>query len=395
MLTDKTHPVKLKELIVTFLKIGTIGFGGGVAMLALIRKYLVTEKKWINDDDLVTAVTLGQTIPGPFVPNYVEYIGFRLRGVKGMISSVIAFLIPGFLSMLVLSYLYFQSQKVFLINDIFSWIQPIIIGILAWASFDMGRLYLKDIKSIIIMVFALLASLLKITPIITILICGLFGILATRKTKLTVLSFLPIFLLVGISPFAIRTGEWGSLILIFLEVGAIIFGGGYAAIPFIAQEVVMRRPWLTNQELLTGVALSQITPGPVALLSTFVGYKVGGIAGAFLASIAIFLPSTIILLIILAVYHYFIKSNKNTAISDYAKGFISGVKPAIIGFLISATVILAANHGVLISNTASFSIIRILLVVISFILLLRFKVSPVWLILSGAGLGFILTKIGI
>jgi chromate transporter len=393
MLENKAHPVRIKELILIFLKIGTIGFGGGVAMLALIRKYLVNEKRWITDDDLATAVALGQMIPGPFVPNYVEYIGFRLRGIKGMISSVIAFLFPGFLAMLVLCYLYFQTQRLLLVNDIFSWIQPIIIGILAWASFDMGRLFLKDIKSVFIMILALAASLFKIMPLITILICGVLGIIFTKRPKLNVYSFIPIFLLIGTSLVLFNFGSLTTLVLIFLEVGALIFGGGYAAIPFIAQEVVMRRPWLTNQELLTGVALSQITPGPVALLATFVGYKVSGILGAFLASVAIFLPSTIILLIILGIYHYFIKSNRNTAISDYAKGFISGVKPAIVGFLLSATVILALNHGVLMANTIAFSVLRILVVVISFFLLLIFKVSPVWLILGGAGIGLVLTKI--
>jgi chromate transporter len=389
---DNSHPVRIKDLIITFFKIGSIGFGGGVAMLALIRKYIVSEKKWINDDDLATAVALGQMIPGPFVPNYVEYIGYRIRGIKGMLTSVTAFLIPGFLAMLILSYLYFQTQRVLVINDIFSWIQPIIIGILAWASVDMGKLYLKDSRSVAIAVFALFASIFKITPIITIIICGIFGIILQKRPKISIYSFFPILFIIVANPFHIKFSSLGTLAIIFIEIGALIFGGGYAAIPFVAKEVVILRPWLTNQELLTGVALSQVTPGPVALLATFVGYKVSGFVGALIATIAIFLPSTIILTLILMLYHYFKKSNNNK-IYSFAQGFIAGVKPAIIGFLVSATIGLAINHGVIITNILLFSSLRILLVIISFILLIRLKVSPVWLILGGTGLGFILTKI--
>jgi chromate transporter len=193
----------------------------------------------------------------------------------------------------------------------------------------------------------------------------------------------------------IKTGNLGLLALIFLEVGLLIFGGGYAAIPFIAQEVVIRRAWLTNQELLTGVALSQVTPGPVALLSTFVGYKISGFLGAFIATLSIFLPSTIILLLILSVYHYFIKSNRNKAISDYAKSFIDGVKPAIIGFLISATILLGSNHNVVITHSITITLLKVFMIIISFLLLTFIQTSPAILIIGGVLVGFVLTRIGI
>lgn len=375
-----------------FLKIGAIGFGGGVAMLAIIRKSLVSEKKWISDNDLATAVALGQMIPGPFVPNYVEYIGFRLRGIKGMITSVVAFLLPGVIAIMFLSYLYFQTQRVVLINDIFLWIQPVIIGILVWATVDMAKLYLKDIKSYIITIFALTTSLIKIEPIIIILICGAIGVFFTRRQSLNLFSLFPYFLLIGTGPFLIQTKNFSSLTLIFLKIGTLIFGGGYAAVPFISQEIVITKHWLTSQELLTGVALSQITPGPVAIVATFIGYKVSGILGALATTIAIFLPSFFILLIILSVYHQFIRTSKNVQLLNFLQVFISAVKPAIVGFLISATITLAINHGVLIANSLTITIIRILFLIISFILLFRFKVSPVWLILGSAGFGFILTR---
>ncbi|MEO0092134.1 MAG: chromate efflux transporter [candidate division WOR-3 bacterium] len=394
-------PIRLKDLILTFLKIGTIGFGGGVGMLAILRRYIVSNKKWATDDDLATAVTLGQMIPGPFIPNYVQYLGFKIKGKKGMVSSVIAFLFPGFLSTLILSYIYFRSQQVLILNNIFAWIQPIIIGILAWASFDMAKLYLKDLTTIVIAILALTANFLKISPIIIFFACGLIGIIISQRQTLKINLILPVlttpFILLSTSrlepgSFIIKLKNIVILALIFLEIGAFIFGGGYAAIPFIEHEVVTIQKWLTQSELLSGVAISQITPGPVALVATFVGYKVAGIIGAIVATIAIFLPSLLILAIILGIYHRFIKSNQRLSIANYLKGFVNGIKPAIVGFLISATIILASHHNVLICNCTIGSLIKIGFALISFALLIKFQISPVWLILVGAGLGFILSQ---
>lgn len=390
-MTGMDKPVRLKDMILTFFKIGTIGFGGGMGMLALIRRYLITEKKWITDDDLATAVALGQTIPGPFIPNYVEYIGFKLRGFRGLFFSVIAFLMPGFLAMVALSYLYFHTNNMFAINDVFIWIQPIIIGVLIWASCDMARLYWKNFRAVLIGIFAFLSSFFNISPIATIIICGMLGILFFLPRQQKILGLLPLFLFGTIGAFSVDRAGLVSAFLLFAEIGLVIFGGGFAAIPFIAKEVTILRPWLTNQELLTGIALSQITPGPVALLATFVGFKVSGLLGAFLTTVAIFLPSSVILILILLFYR-FLKQRVKPRFFAYVQGFIYGIKPAIVGILIYATVSLAKNHNVIISETFLLSIIKIFLAVASFLLLIRAKISPAWLILSGILIGFILTK---
>lgn len=387
----RNQKIRLQDLVLTFLKIGTVGFGGGVGMLALIRRYIIADKKWITDDDLATAVALGQMIPGPFIPNYVEYIGYKLRGFRGLFVSVTAFLLPGFLAMLILSYLYFFSKQVVTVQDIFLWIQPVIIGILAWASYDMGRTYWQNRKAVGIGIFAFLASFINISPIITIVICGLLGIAFFLPNKQSMLILLPLFLIGIASPWAINPGGLMSVFILFLEIGTVIFGGGFAAIPFIAKEVTVLRPWLTNQELLTGIALSQITPGPVALLATFVGFKVSGIIGATLSTIAIFLPSSIILILILLFYRY-LKQKGNKRLFRYAQGFINGIKPAIVGILIYATVSLAINNHVLINASWLITAIKILLVLMSFILLVLVKISPALLILGGGFIGFVLTR---
>ncbi|MEO0128513.1 MAG: chromate efflux transporter, partial [candidate division WOR-3 bacterium] len=377
---------RVKDLILVFLKIGSIGFGGGVGMLSLIRKYIIVDKKWITDDDLAKAVTLGQMIPGPFLPNYVEYIGYRLRGIKGMVASVIAFLLPGIVSIIILSYFY--TSQIVLINQIFYWIQPMIIGILAWASFDMARLYLKDIRMIFITVIALIGNLIKIEPIFIILGCGVIGIILSSTVKNRLLTILPYLIFSGTKIITTNFKTIGNLFFIFIKIGAVIWGGGYAAIPFINQEVVVLRQMLTNQEFLSGIALSQITPGPVAIIATFVGYKVAGILGAIIATIAIFLPSFIILLIILKVYDY-LKTNISKRLVNVIYGFLDGVKPAIVGFLISATIFLAIGHNVLLTENTFISVVKIILAILSFILLISGVISPLWLILIGTVIGII------
>ncbi|MBS4015181.1 MAG: chromate efflux transporter [Candidatus Latescibacteria bacterium] len=390
-MTEKKQFVRLKELILTFLKIGLVGFGGGIGTLALLRKYIVLDKKWITDDDLAFAVTLGQIIPGPFIPKYVAYIGYRLRMVKGLLVAMAAFLLPGVCAMIVLSYLYFNAGQTVAFNDILLWVQPVIIGILAWASYDMGKIYWKHGKSIAIGILAFFGSFFNVSPIITILVCGCLGMIFFSRIN-RLLSVVPLCFLFGASLLSIDGKGLLSVILLFIQIGTVIFGGGFAAIPFIAKEVTILRPWLTNPELLTGIALSQLTPGPVALLATFVGYKISGIIGAILATIAIFLPSTIILILILILYQY-VKKSGMPRFYQYAIGFIEGIKPAIVGILIAATIVMASASGVLITDSIIWSISKIFLVGVSFVLLVRWDVSPALLILGSAVLGFILTRV--
>ncbi|MEO0075193.1 MAG: chromate efflux transporter [candidate division WOR-3 bacterium] len=383
--------ISFKDIILTFLKIGTIGFGGGIGTIALLHKYIVLDKKWISDDELTKAVVLGQMIPGPFIPNYVEYIGYRIRGIKGLFISVIAFLFPGFLSMVILSFFYFHIRQTIVFNKILIWIQPVIIGILIWASYDMSKLYWINYRGIFIGLIGALSTFLNISPLITIFICGLLGIIFfNNMTKVFYVYFLSLLFLFS-SSIIINTKKIFSLIILFFQLGTVIFGGGYALIPFIIKEVTLIRGWLTSQELLTGIALSQITPGPVALIATFVGYKVAGIVGAFFATISIFLPSTIILILILILNRY-LKKTRIAVLYPYVKAFVNGIKPAIVGILIATTITIAVDTNLFSTHHIILTIFKVSIVVTSFLLLLKKRLSPIWLILIGGIIGVLLTN---
>jgi chromate transporter len=367
----ETKRVSLRQMIAVFLKIGAVGFGGGMGMLALIREHIVRRKKWITDDELGVGVAMGQMLPGPFVPNWVEFIGFRLRGVKGSLVSVCAFLLPPFAAMVVLSFLYFRFQTIPGLWFVFKGIGPVVTALILFAAIEMGRTSIKDWRQIIIAVFAFAALFFKFDVLLTILGCGILGILFYRKMPVAPLFALMPIIKIGWLKFV----KGLDLAYIFLKIGTIIFGGGFAAIPFIKNEVVDTRHWLTAKEFIDGVALGQITPGPVAITATFVGYKALGIPGAIIATIAIFLPSFFMLWGLLKIYDR-IKAH------PLVINFLKGVRPGVVGMLLSASLF--------IGRTAIHDIKSAVVGVVALALLILLRLDPIWLVIGGGVLGLIL-----
>ncbi len=313
----------LRTIARTFFKVGLIGFGGGVGMLAILRSECVKKKKLICDDELTTAVAIGQMLPGPFVPNYSEYIGYCLHGTKGAIVAGFFLLLPSFVMMVVLSHLYFLFHALPAINQVFKGIGAVMTAIIFWAGYDMGRLLVNSLSRIIVFVFAMILFLVKFDPVLTVIIAGLLNILLEQIKSPKILFAVPLFF------FDLKKAI--ELFWIFFKIGAVIFGGGYAAIPFIKNEVCIYRDWLTQREFLDGFALGQITPGPVAITATFVGYRVMGIFGAIISTIAMFLPSFIMLMLLIRIYK---KIEKN----KYVQSFLGGIKSAVVAILVSTAI---------------------------------------------------------
>ncbi|MGQ9678825.1 MAG: chromate efflux transporter [bacterium] len=370
--------VPLKTLALVFLKIGSIGFGGGPGMLAIIRQEVVEKRKWIGDEELSTAVAMGQMLPGPFVTNYAEYIGYRLAGLKGMVCTATAVLLPGFVLVCALGFLYFRYGTLPIITRIFTGIQPVIVGILGWATWSIGRSNIKSWRSVLIGLIAAIALFFKGDVLFVILGCGVLGIVLsgvgrTRISKLMTIAPLPLLFTLG--TFVSSLEKAGELTLIFFKMGTVIFGGGFAAIPFLQHEVVQLRGWLTMSEFIDAVALGQMTPGPVAIMSTFIGFKVFGIPGALIATIGTFLPSALMLLALIHIYNR-IKQN------PWTQAFLGGVMPAVCGLLFVSTIFIA--------KTTVTGIIPALIAVVTLISLVRLRIEPLWLIFAGAIFGLVL-----
>ncbi len=352
----------LRRLTVSIFKVGLFGFGGGLGMLAILRAECVKKKKFISDDELCTAVAIGQMLPGPFVPNYCEYIGYHLFGVRGALACGAALVLPSFILMIILTWFYLTYSTLPGITLVFKGIGAVITSIILWASYEMGRVLIKNVKGAVIFFFALALFLLKFDPILTVIISGLVGI-AFEHVKFSrhALFAVPLFL------FDFRKAA--ELFGIFAKIGTIIFGGGYAAIPFIQNEVCSVRNWLTAKEFVDAVALGQMTPGPVAITATFVGFKVMGIPGALIATLGIFLPSFLMLLVIVRIY-------KKIHTNIYVNSFFNGIKSAVVAILLSTGV-----YFVLLNwqqpAYAAFGVIALFV-------LLFLKFEPIFLILAGA-----------
>jgi chromate transporter len=307
-----------------------------------------------------------------------------------------------------LSYLYFRFGSVPLVTKLFGGVQPVVVGILAWATWTIGRANIKKWQSVIIGIIAAAALFSKADVLLVVVGCGILGILLSGKrlrdreiegsgqTKseirnqnaegrtgggaggqfrmLSVLPYLPMLLVAA----AAGPTVWqkaGELAYVFLKVGTVIFGGGFAAIPFLQHEVVEVHHWLSMREFIDGVALGQITPGPVAITAAFIGYKVLGLWGALIAALGTFLPSSLMLWGLIHVYR---RVSSNTLV----QGFLSGVMPAVTGMLLSATVF--------VGRSAITGPVQIVLAALALCLLLWAKVEPVWLVLGGALVGMVL-----
>jgi chromate transporter len=389
--------VPLSEILRVFLRVGTIGFGGFAGILVLIRQAVVEKRRWLNEEQLAVAVAMGQMLPGPFVSNYAEYIGYELRGMPGMIAAAVSLLAPCFLLMCALSFLYFRFGSVPVVSRLFAGVQPVVVGILAWATLSVGRANIRHWFGLPIAAAAATALYFGVDVLLVTVGCGVLGIAfsgawrwrkpeahtqaadsATRspesKVKGLLLSVGPLLgSAAGMAgpALSVRAAE---LAFVFLKVGTVIFGGGFAAIPFLQHEVVDLRHWLTMREFIDGVALGQMTPGPVAITATFIGYKVLGLPGALLATLGTFVPSFFMLWGLIHIY-------RRVSGHWLVRGFLAGVLPAVVGMILSATVF--------IGRAALTGPAPALAALLAMLLLLRFRTDPVWLILGGALLGLV------
>ncbi|MFO7638957.1 MAG: chromate efflux transporter [bacterium] len=363
--------VSLARLCLAFLKIGIVGFGGGLGMLAVMRDEIVSRRRWVGDDQFGVAVAMGQMLPGPFISNYAQYIGYELRGLRGMTLAGAALLLPSFLLMVGLAWCYSRFGTVPVVTSLFAGIQPVVVGILAWATVTIGRDQVRSLRAGVIAALAFAALWLRVDVLWVVLGAGLLGVLLSGAWRGTAACW-PWLLPLAVAAPARPLAQVLELTLVFLKIGAVTFGSGFAAIPFIQQEVVDVRGWLTASEFLDGLALSQVTPGPVAKVAAFVGFRVLGLPGALLATVAVFLPSYLMLFGLIHVY-------RRVRQHPLVTGFLSGVMPAVTGMLLTATLTLGQ------------SVVRgpsdVVVALLALTLLLRFRVAPLWLVLGGAAVG--------
>ena len=334
----------LVRLFLAFLWLGLTAFGGP-AMIAYIRDLAVGREKWLVKEAFQDGVALCQMIPGATAMQVAAYVGLRVRGVRGAVASYVGFGLPAFLLMLVLSVLYTRAHSLPLVVAAFSGLQALIVAIVANATFSFGRTTLTGWRQGGIALIVAALFWLRVHPVLILLLAALLGMaLSDRQIVKSQTSpqaiipsvFLPLIaliaiagavlvLLIGFSP------ALAQLAMLMARIDLMAFGGGFASVPFMFHEIVEVRSWLDASTFLDGIALGQFTPGPIVITATFVGYLLHGVAGAGIATVAIFLPS---LLLVIGVAPYFSRLRA----SIWFSRAVSGVLCAFVGLLATITI---------------------------------------------------------
>lgn len=344
MSTEKIN-YTLINLLKYFLKLGTTGFGGPVALVGYMHRDLVENRKWINDSDFKEGLALSQLAPGPLAAQLGIYIGFVHFGVLGATLSGLAFVIPSFIMVVLLGIAYQAYGGLPWMQAIFYGISAAVIGIIVLSSYKLtvksiSKFEIPAIKSNwLLWIFYILATILTaVTQKEELLLFVALGFIYMivkappqwiKRPKVASFFFLST---AGFS--AIELGKLGDLAWFFIKAGAFVFGSGLAIVPFLHAGVVNEHGWLTENQFVDAVAVAMITPGPVVITVGFIGYLVAGASGATIAALGVFLPCYLFT-VIPAPYFKRISQNKSI------KAFVEGITAGVIGALVGAVIVIS------------------------------------------------------
>ena len=362
----------MKEIISYFLKIGLLGFGGPMAHIAMMDEELVEKRKWASKEQFLDGLAVCNMLPGPASTQLGIYMGYLRGGITGGILAGTAFILPAFMIMTILSYLYFNYGAIPQVKGILYGVNAVVISMISMSLYKMAKKSIDDIKGILIFISSAIAIyILKINMILVLIVGGILGVLIYHKGSNSKTNYM-----IAV-PFLIEGSVFTKLFSFFFKVGSFIYGGGLVVIPFIEQEVVGKLGWMTQQEFLTGISFGQITPGPVVITSAFIGYKVYGFLGALVAAFAIFLPSFIFILVA-APYLQKVKG------IPWVKAFLKGVNAAVIGTILASIFSLIPN--------ALIDIWTVLIAIGGFIAIWKYKVNIFYCVGISGILGIIISN---
>lgn len=371
----------VKDLVLYFLKLGSVGFGGPVALVGYMHRDLVENKKWISEDDYKEGLALAQLAPGPLAAQLAIYIGYIDYKIIGATLAGLAFVLPSFLMVVAIGYAYVEFGGLPWMQSVFYGVGAAVIGIIAISSYKLTKKTIgKDwLLWAICLVLGVVTFITENENIWLILAAGfaVWFVKAPPKFLNTANSifFSPILLQIA-NQFSANE-KLSQIGWFFLKAGALVFGSGLAIVPFLYGGVVKEHQWLNDQQFLDAVAVAMITPGPVVITVGFIGYLVAGAPGAIVAAFATFLPCYLFTIIPAP---YFKKYGKNKAI----KAFIDGVTAAAIGAIAGAVCVLAKRQF----N----DVISVAIAVITMLLLLRFRKIQEPLIIIVAALAGLFIK---
>jgi len=369
----------LWEVISAFLKLGFTAFGGPAAHIGLFRKEFVQQRRWLSDEEFLDLLGATNLIPGPNSTEMAIHIGFRQAGWPGLVAGGLAFTLPAALIVLALSWLYVKYGSTPQAGWLLYGVKPVMMAIILQALWELGRKAIKNTLTLLVGVGVITCYALRMNELLLLFGGGLLVMMVQNLSRLRRArlrgSILPLFfpLLPGLAassvPFSLPL-----LFLTFLKIGSILYGSGYVLVAFLRTDFVTRLGWLSEQQLIDAIAIGQVTPGPLFTSATFIGYLLGGVTGALIATLGIFLPSHLFV----AVSNPLIPRLRR---SPWAGSFLDGVIVASLGLMAVVSFQLGASALVDLRSWLIFALAAVLL--------FRYRVSSTWLVFGGALLGYL------
>lgn len=377
-MNSKTSEIReLKEIAKLFFKLGSIAFGGPAAHIAMMEDEVVKKRKWMTHEHFLDLVGATNLIPGPNSTELTMHCGHERAGWKGLFVAGFSFILPAVVITSVFAWLYVEYGQLPKVEPFIYGIKPAVIAIIAMASFRLGEKAVKNNELVILGLLTLTACLFGINEIVALFGCGLLGVaiylIKNRKSNLN--SFVPLLILQITE--ASKVGNL-NIFLSFLKVGAILYGSGYVLFAFLDAELVAKG-WLTRQALIDAVAVGQITPGPVLSTATFIGWQMNGISGAIAATIGIFLPSFLFVLILNPLIPKMRKSKMIGAMLD-------AVNVAAVALIVAVCIAMGRDT---LTDWRS-----VVIAIVSLLVVFVFKkLNSAFIVLGGAIAGYLLTLV--
>lgn len=374
----ESEAARLRELALLFLRLGATAFGGPAAHMALMKREVVDERKWLTPAQLLDLIAATNLIPGPSSTELAIHIGQERAGQRGAVVAGACFILPATLVTLAVAWLYVEYGHLPRAEAALYGMKPVIVAIVAHALFSLARVAVKSAGLVAIGLAAVLTCALGVPELAV--LGGAAAIAAASRSSPgkagapAVVAGLPA--LVATAAPSVTTG---GLFLVFLKIGSVLFGSGYVLVAFLRADLVEARGWLTEAQLLDAVAAGQITPGPVFTTATFIGYVLDGLPGASAATVGIFLPA----FVFVAASGWLLPRLRRSKTFGAA---LDGINVASIALMLVVTFDLA--RACLIDPFA------IALALGAFAVLVRTKVNPMWPVAGGAAGGVVLRALG-
>jgi chromate transporter len=368
----------LSEIVTYFLRLGALGFGGPVALVGLMEKELVQERQWLTRDEMRNAVAVSQSLPGPLAIQVGIFIAYLRGGFWGAWAGGWAFILPNFVIVATLGALYVHFGGLSWMTAMFYGVSPAVIALILHSCYRLAKLGMEDWLQWAVATACLAVTVwLEAEVAILFIVSGIIGILyygsllrGRTPPPAALMALAPL----GIGTKAASVDILGKLLAFFLKAGSLTFGSGLVIVPFLEKGLVQQTGWLNGREFLVAVAVGMISPGPVVITATFVGYLVAGFWGSLVSTVGIFLPSFLLILIVapILVRH---RANPNV------QGFVKGAYAAAIGTILGACFLLG--------KIAIGDWLTVLVGLGSLAVLFRFKISNPLLVAATAVIGLI------